>query len=34
MPAWRLVRYFGSAFHSDGLLSGDIEPLLMMPALP
>jgi hypothetical protein len=29
-----LVRYFGSAFHSDGLLSGVIEPLLMMPALP
>jgi hypothetical protein len=29
-----LVKYFGSAFHSDGLLSGDIEPLLMMPALP
>src|SRR5207302_7971245 len=32
--AWRLVRYFGSAFQSDGLLSGAIEPLLMMPALP
>ena len=30
----RLVRYCGSAFQSDGLLSGDIEPLLRIPALP
>src|ERR1700721_1850336 len=31
---WRLVKYFGSAFQSAGLLSGDIEPLERMPALP
>jgi hypothetical protein len=29
-----LPRYFGSDFHSDGLLSGVIELLEMMPALP
>src|SRR5665213_3605635 len=29
-----LVRYFGSAFQSEGLFSGDIEPLERMPALP
>src|SRR5262245_35313268 len=29
-----LVRYFGSALQSDGTLSGVIEPLLRIPALP
>ena len=32
--AFWLVRYFGSALHSEGLLSGEIEPLERMPALP
>src|SRR5689334_11506002 len=30
----RLVRYLGRLFHSDGWLSGRIEPLERMPALP
>src|SRR4029079_14944470 len=29
-----LVRYFGSALQSEGLLSGEIEPLESTPALP
>jgi len=32
--AFLVVRYFGSALHSEGLLSGEIEPLLRTPELP